>query len=701
MNNQNILVSLCQNMTDKLPLTVPVTTVVELIRSDQSAKETTERFRYNKSIGLDKEAQNEKKRARQFIPSAICEGGTDIANVKAHTGLGMGDFDDLPGHLMEEYMKRLNADPYTFLAHPTFSDTGIRVIYQTDATNLAQHPAVFTVGNNYFSALLDGHPYDKHCKNINRKSAICHAPNVIFHPEAKVFHVPTVEELAALPKEKPSAAPKKKMHYSAEIGEAGPMITSLLEAEGKTYAAGQHNEYISCAVYLMNKCGVNESEVAPWVAENFHDFDASETAAIVHSVYLNHADEHGTFSIHRENRSKYAKLEDIEAFISTQVSLRYNLILGCNEIHWLAGEKEQESFHEITDKEENTLWNRTMKAGLINAPTTFRSIIHSEFVPDFNPMEAYFRALPSWDGTTDYIRQVAARVTSTCPELFEVYFRKWFVAMVASMLHPEIVNHTILVFIGKQGIYKTSFFNHLLPPELVRYFSIKVSAERMDKDDRLTLSEAILICLEELDTQDHKEMNQLKAMVSIPDIKERRAYGRNKEHKSHLASFCGTGNNKNFMTDNSGSRRWLNFEVLSIVDPFTNPLPYEGLYAQALALFKDGFRYWFDKEEVDELEDHNHEFEAVNIEMELILEHYRLPRPGEKGIFVSTARIWEVIGVCIKFTLNARKITSAMHKLGFKDKRQNNARGFIVVELTETEKLDHLKDLPAPPELPF
>lgn len=699
MNNQEILVSLCQNMTDKQPVAVPVTTVVELIRSDQSTKESTEKYRYAIANGFDKDAKKEKKHARQFIPSAICEGGADAANVKSHTGLGMGDWDELPSECIAEYMKRLEADSYVFLSHITYSGTGIRVIYRTDATEPAQHPAVFKVGNDYFSALLDGHASDKHCKNVNRKSSICYDPHVIFHSDSQVFHVPTVEELARSSKEKESASPRKRKRYSAEVGDAGLVVIALLEAEGKAYAEGHHNEYISCAVYLMNKCGVEEAEVPHWVAESFPDFDPVETASIVRSVYQTHADEHGTLNIRKKSKDRYAKLEDVEKFISSQASLRYNVVLGCNEISWLADEEEGARFHEISDRDENTLWDRSIKAGLLSTQNTFRSIIHSDFVPLFNSITGYLDALPEWDETTDYIGEVTARVTTTAAELFDRFFRKWFVAMIASMYEPQIVNHTILVFIGKQGIYKTSFFHHLLPPELLSFFYLKINSEHMSKDDLFTLSESVLICMEELDTLTRQEQNQLKALVSLPQIKERPAYGRNKELKPHLATFCATGNNKFFLSDDSGSRRWLNFEVLSIVDPFENPLPYEGLYAQAFRLYKSGFRYWFDNEEIAELNEHNRGFEAVNIEEELIRERFRKPHPGEKGTFVSTAHILEIIGMCIKYTLSVRKIGVIMHKLGFEEKRYNNTRGFIVVELTDTERIDIRK--PDLPELPF
>ncbi|WP_232432746.1 virulence-associated E family protein [Parabacteroides distasonis] len=42
-------------------------------------------------------------------------------------------------------------------------------------------------------------------------------------------------------------------------------------------------------------------------------------------------------------------------------------------------------------------------------------------------------------------------------------FKKWFVAMVASWMADEVTNHEILVLIGRQGIYKTTWIDRLMP----------------------------------------------------------------------------------------------------------------------------------------------------------------------------------------------------------------------------------------------
>ena len=42
---------------------------------------------------------------------------------------------------------------------------------------------------------------------------------------------------------------------------------------------------------------------------------------------------------------------------------------------------------------------------------------------------------------------------------------------------PKVVNHVILVLIGRQGSYKTTWFNYILPPPLQQYFRRPVGQE--------------------------------------------------------------------------------------------------------------------------------------------------------------------------------------------------------------------------------
>lgn len=129
--------------------------------------------------------------------------------------------------------------------------------------------------------------------------------------------------------------------------------------------------------------------------------------------------------------------------------------------------------------------------------------------------------------------------------------------MVAALFDKEVVNHEILVLTGRQGIYKTTWLNNLLSPELRRYFYLKSNARRITKDDLLTLAEFAIVCLEELDEMETQEVNQIKALTTMKVVNERAAYAHYKEHRDHIASFCGISNNTHFLADPTGNRRWL------------------------------------------------------------------------------------------------------------------------------------------------
>ena len=207
----------------------------------------------------------------------------------------------------------------------------------------------------------------------------------------------------------------------------------------------------------------------------------------------------------------------------------------------------------------------------------------------------------------------------------------------------------------------------------------------MTKDDRIALAEMLVICYEEIDDMSPAENNQLKAVLSIENTNERAPYARNKDFRPHIASFCATGNNLYFLADDTGNRRWRIFQVKDIDSPYLNPIPYEGLYAEALALYRQGFRHWYDKKETKLLNRQNEEFEQPNIEEELILSRFRVPKAGEAGRFISTAEILEFIGVSIKYRLSKGRVFRAMVKNGFPPVRVGNRRGFLVVQLNIEE----------------
>lgn len=400
----------------------------------------------------------------------------------------------------------------------------------------------------------------------------------------------------------------------------------------------------------------------------------------------------------------------------------------------------------ISDRIVNTLWSQMSSVLRVNIQDVYR-VIESDYVPAFNPFVEYLESLPEWhEGDHDYIADLAATVkikgeqehmeSSEAASLkgpsqegpsqegisqegpsqegtsqegtsqertsqeadfslfpFPFSLKKWLVGMVAGWISEDVVNNVILVFIGEQGAYKTTWFNYLLPPQLKQYFYTKTNANRMTRDDLLTLAQYGLVCCEELDTMRPAELNQLKAAVTMPSIDERAAYAHFHEHRKHIASFCGTGNNVSFLSDPTGNRRWLPFEVESIVSPRDHPFCYEGIYSQALALYKSGFTFWFTKEEIQEQNRHNRKFETPRLEHELVDLYFRRPLEHENSMFMTSSRVLQIIGSGITQKLSATRIGMAFSELGFQRVRYHGIRGYLVMQRTAEEIMAYQKSM--------
>ncbi|MBR4460697.1 MAG: hypothetical protein IKS26_04235, partial [Paludibacteraceae bacterium] len=213
-------------------------------------------------------------------------------------------------------------------------------------------------------------------------------------------------------------------------------------------------------------------------------------------------------------REYTATIEDIQHFIEDRMLLRYNVVRGRAEYRLPSSyEHDATDWQPINDRAVNMIWRMMSQEKKVNADDIHR-LIKSDFVPDYHPFLYYLEHLPRWDGL-DYIlgMSVSVCVKGGVDEqmLFAEYLKKWLVGMVAAWVDDKVVNNVILVLIGEQGSYKTTWFNYLLPPELSDYFYTKTNANRMGRDDLLTLAQYGLVCCEELDTMRPSELNQLKA----------------------------------------------------------------------------------------------------------------------------------------------------------------------------------------------
>ena len=732
MNN----VSSFENFTSKRPVSLTLDAIANFMRCDQRLESLTKAYRQTGSKHIKMETP-------LFAVACFFDGGKGKENIKGLTGLSMVDFDHISpsGPLKEEELSALRSkiagDPHTVMCYTTISGNGLRIIFRyeqpqskTDRVGdhvFEQYKAAFYAGNAYYEKLL-GMKADMQCKNITRLSGIAHDPDVFFRDpdKAEAF---TLDEVAAAASQHAKESKEEKQMQRIQTY-YDSLVAPMLARKGYKFQPSCHNDYVMRVGYMLAERRFSKKVVVRWALRMF-GADYSGTEQVINSCFASSSSRGRDGGRAGKGDANTASVDEIKAFLDGRVRLRYNVITSRVEC-LLTGENTNNSlsglntnltndtnnslgentnlicpqWQPISDRIVNTLWSQMSSVMRVNIQDIYR-VIESDYVPAFNPFVEYLESLPEWhEGDHDYIADLAATVKIKgeqehieSPEADSSLFtlrsslKKWLVGMVAGWISEDVVNNVILVFIGEQGAYKTTWFNYLLPPQLKQYFYTKTNANRMTRDDLLTLAQYGLVCCEELDTMRPAELNQLKAAVTMPSIDERAAYAHFHEHRKHIASFCGTGNNVSFLSDPTGNRRWLPFEVESIVSPREHPFCYEGIYSQALALYKSGFTFWFTKEEIQEQNRHNRKFETPRLEHELVDLYFRKPLEHENSMFMTSSRVLQIIGSGITQKLSATRIGMAFSELGFQRVRYHGIRGYLVMQRTAEEIMAYQKSM--------
>ena len=714
MNEVNYFSSL----RDKEPKLVAWETVATEIRSDRLA-EVCRQYRallphYDKAV---EEGDNDKAAAFKskltalktqlpaIMPQVRLSGGRTADCITGYERYMIVDIDHIPADVFDMTVKMVRDDLHSRLTYITISGRGLRVIAEVEGevTNENFRDAWLSV-NDYYKKLtsLD---YDTQCGNNTRVCGLAHDPKAVFRPCPKRIKIVRHET---------KAKTKKRVGRPPKVERIEDRVMEMVEADGAEYIDGRHNDYITRCLHLMNRYGVPKKKCLEWAVEQFDDYNATHRGSLqnmVKSIYTKYSDDHATLS----SGTGKASVKQVEKYVANHYDLRRNLLsyqleyrklkveegrLKVEDAHAQQFNIQYSIFKAIDDHFVNSLWRQMQNDGVMTDLQTINTILGSNFVTDYHPFRSWLDGLKPWDGATDYIRQFFSMVhcKDTSEEEFHFYTRCWFLAMVASVLDDKVVNHQILTFIGEQGTYKSSFMLNILPPHLRNYFATKNNSYQLDKDDYLMLAENIIISLEEIDSMTMKEINQLKAFTTMPQVKERPPYGRHKVLMPRVASLCATGNNPNFLTDLTGNRRWLPFHVESIDNPWTTDIPYEGMYAQAYALIEAGEQYWLNDKQIKELNERNKQFLTPDPATEMIVTYFTIPRTESETKYMTASKI--AAKFAPRLTISATKIGIALANLGYEQMRNKNGRFWKVADRPEKE-IDSRMPGEEPEPLPF
>ena len=321
--------------------------------------------------------------------------------------------------------------------------------------------------------------------------------------------------------------------------------------------------------------------------------------------------------------------------------------------------------------------------------TEITEYVTSEEVPEHNPVQAFLKSLPVWDGR-NHIAKVFGRLPGITSEQLN-YLTIWLRSSVAHWLQMDMLhgNECVPTFIGPQGCGKTTFVRRLLPQHLREYYLDHLNlANKFDKE--MALTNNLFVNLDELDAIRPSQQSSLKQTLSVSKVNGRPIFGRTQEDRPRFASFVATTNNRHPLKDVTGSRRYICILIPDgqMIDN-SGDVDYGQLYAQVVyELLEQKAHYWFNNDEVARIQQLNQDFMEQKDLTEMVSACFRIPEKGEASKSMNSSQLISVMQLefpTLPNTFGTKvKLGKTMNALGYESKSHSNIPFYQVVPLKKS-----------------
>lgn len=407
-----------------------------------------------------------------------------------------------------------------------------------------------------------------------------------------------------------------------------------------------------------------------------------------------------------------AQIDKIKDYVMEYYSFRFNTITQTLEYR----EKMGIGYTQFNDRVKTDIVIRLKQMMMKKPKEDLDDLFNSSMIPDFDPLNEYFESLSySGQGHIDRLcncivldepeREIGGFQYST---LFRAYFEKWLTACYLCST-GRLVNDVMLILIGAQGRFKTSFLNFLTPKRLEDYRVCgHINPSLTDYNTSNYLAEKFFINVDDqMETIFGKDYNSMKSIISAPDITNRKLYRASHQRRKRIANFCGSVNESRFLRD-SNNRRYLCFAITDIKPDYIK-IDMDAVWAEVKhKADNNGIKYLFGKEDYEMIDLMNASFEAPTDEAEALTTIFK-PADGSPG-HVYMLQFGEIMQVLRDRTRNNQmrnyNLQTAMRKYKYKSQsvRQkrlgSTPRYLYAVQLVDpadttlTDKLYHfIKDV--------
>jgi len=621
--SKNTKISFYNNLTDKTNILKGINEIFELIKTGSTFKPIITKIRKGDSSSKD----DLKKQLPCVTISGVFEDSRKYEKLSYHTGLIQIDIDNVLN--ISKSLSQLKNDKFSFAVFISPSGNGIKIIVKIPPRK-ETHKAYFIKLKNYYKSNYNL-AIDDQCKDVTRLMFLSYDPDLYINEHSSEF----VED-------------ENESHilYNQALNKVNNEMK---------FINGNRNNYIFTLACYCRDQNIDKNFLITELNKSFSfsDFNENEILKTVNSAY-------SSTKKQSEELKGLSILKRAEIYLENKYEIRLNEVSAKIEMRLVGANN---PFIEVN---ENTLYRELQHNEIPISINKITTLLQSDFVKTYDPFLEYFEKLPKWhpDVNPDYIKNVCFYLPIKNEDVFFKHFKKMLVRCIACALDKKVFNKQVFVFVGeKQNTGKSTFCRWLCPDVLSDYFTEYVNT---DKDGLIILSTNFLINLDELAIFTKTEINVLKSFISKDKINVRLPYARRTSVHFRRASFIGSTNSEEFLTDETGSVRWLCFELDGDIDfNYKNNIDINNIWSQAYWLYKNGFEFQLTSDEIKELEETNSKFFIQSEEYQLI-NKFLSPSTREDGEFMDATDILKYLNgelPGVKFTIH--RIGKAMKKLGF------------------------------------
>jgi len=699
---KNIKVSYTKNAKDNRPKDRSLQETYDRIKRGATKDRVMEVRELAKADPYDYDAHQKAKQTK--LVGALFQ-GTFVSrrakeDIKEHSGLAILDFDKVNGGNPEMLKKMLfNRCGFIHAAWISPSGDGVKAT--------ARIPVVETDEEykQYYLPLLDevknfSPNTDKSNKDISRLCFESYDPDILIRD----WDLTEVFDRKAEPTPSSPASAGKREETTGDHARVFESLCNGIVSRGEQYLEKNRHNFLFMLIKDCIKFGIPEEETFKLIEQKYtgHDGDLStdEIADWGRRTWKENYSEEDfnsksiEFGVVPTDKTEEAKpKKKPKEPNAVQTATRY-LDHNLKDGDILYNELNRQLIIREGDRLDK-LYIELRGHGMNININDLRMLLIERYAIQFNPVVQYFDKLLQ-DYTYEQVKgsnkEFCKYVTTTDDELFESMLLKHLVRCVGQG-RGELTNRFVFVLQQtKQYTGKSEWIRNLNP------FGIELYNEKVDeKEPMLTLSQAFMINLEELESFTKKEANWIKSVISMSHGQVRLYYTQLYETLKRIGSFWGSTNKVEWLDDGENTR-WITMVVEAINFNYNNwhtgeRFDVEKVWAEAAWLWKQGANYEPTPEEWVKLEAQNKEFTYMN-DHDHWVNQYLVQGDESEELFASATNIAKYLRLQ-GTSATPQKTGAALRKAGYeKSQRRSGAdpiKGYFVMTHDGQTVMDVLK----------